>query len=348
MPRYYPFVCLSIPYFKRFLSYEIDGCNKNIVRMGFRRNFFTNIVIDSELSIRFVAFVNRMSFPMNPISMFWNDLVQYEFWRNAVIGGLLISAVCSLLSVYVVLRKMSFIGQGISHSALGGFALGLWLFGGGAAVALKVDAVALAFCLFVAGLIGLTTRHTKVSEDSAIGIFFVASMALGAIFIHLAPGYNQDVYSFLFGSVLAMTNSEIIMTGALSICIGLPLLLLQKELLYYTFDEDMAGVSGIPVNFLHFLLLTLLSLTIIISARLVGVLLVSAFLILPGATAQLISHRFRYMIISSLLVGTGTTFFGLLVSNWTDWPSGAAVVLVQFVLFLIVFTIRKCQGDLSV
>src|SRR5690606_10602061 len=149
---------------------------------------------------------------------------------------------------------------------LGGFALGLWIFGGGAAVALKVDAVALLFCMFVATLIGLTTRHTKVSEDSAIGIFFVASMALGAIFIHLAPGYNQDVYSFLFGSVLAMTNSEIAAVGGLSLMVALPLLVLQKELLYYTFDEDMAGVSGVPVNFLHFLLLTLLSITIIISA----------------------------------------------------------------------------------
>lgn len=285
---------------------------------------------------------------MNPIVTFWNDLVQYEFWRNAVIGGLAVSAVCSLLSVYVVLRKMSFIGQGISHSALGGFALGLWIFGGGAAVALKVDAVALLFCMFVATLIGLTTRHTKVSEDSAIGIFFVASMALGAIFIHMAPGYNQDVYSFLFGSVLAMTNSEIAAVGGLSLMVALPLLVLQKELLYYTFDEDMAGVSGVPVNFLHFLLLTLLSVTIIISARLVGVLLVSAFLILPGATAQLLTHRFKFMVMASVGGGVLTTFTGLLVSNWTDWPSGASVVLVQFALFLVVFTIRKFQGDLSV
>src|SRR5690606_3321320 len=120
------------------------------------------------------------------------------FWRNAVIGGMIISLVCSYLSVYVVLRRMAFIGQGISHSALGGFALGVLIFGGGAAAALQVDGVALVFCLFVALLIALTSAHAKISEDSAIGIFFVASMALGALFFKLTPGYNADVYSYLF------------------------------------------------------------------------------------------------------------------------------------------------------
>jgi zinc transport system permease protein len=282
------------------------------------------------------------------IPSFWRDLQQYQFWRHAVIGGLVTAAVCSLLSVYVVLRRMAFIGQGISHSALGGFALGVLLFGGTTEAALRVDATALVFCLFVAVLIALTTRHSKISEDSAIGIFFVASMALGAIFFKLAPGFNQDVYSYLFGSILALTKGQLWLTCGLALLVATPLILLQKELLYYTFDEEMAGVSGVPVNVLHFLLLGLLSLTVIISARLVGLLLVSAFLILPGATAQLLTQRFSRMVILAVVGGLLTTLLGLLLSHATDWPSGAGIVLVQFACFLLAFTVRKLQGLASV
>jgi ABC-type Mn2+/Zn2+ transport system permease subunit len=263
-------------------------------------------------------------------------------------GGIIVSAVCSLLSVYVVLRRMAFIGQGISHSALGGFALGLLIFGAAPAAALKVDATALVFCLIVAGLIAMTTRHSKISEDSAIGIFFVASMALGAVFFRMAPGYNQDIYSYLFGSILAMDYAQLWTVAILAIIVIVPLFLFHKELLYYTFDEEMAGVSGVPVNFLHFLLLAMLSLTIIISARLVGILLVSAFLILPGAIAQLMTQSFNRMLLASTVTGISTTVVGLVISNATDWPSGAAIVLVQVAVFSIMFAWRKFQGTLSV
>lgn len=278
------------------------------------------------------------------LQTFWQDLVEYQFWRNAVIGGMIISLVCSYLSVYVVLRRMAFIGQGISHSALGGFALGILIFGGGAAAALQVDGVALIFCLAVALFIALTSTHAKISEDSAIGIFFVASMALGALFFKLAPGYNADVYSYLFGSVLAVSTPQVVAIGVLGLVVVLPLLVLHKELFYFTFDEDMAQVSGVPVMMLHLLLLALLSITIIISSRIIGVLLVSAFLILPGATAQLLTSRFRNMILVSLLIGTLTTAAGILISNGTDLPTGSIIVLTQFVFFLVIFVFRKWRG----
>lgn len=285
---------------------------------------------------------------MHFLLTFWHDLQEFAFWRYAVIGGLIISLVCSWLSVYVVLRRMSFIGQGISHSALGGFALGILIFGGGAAMALHVDVVALLFCLAVSFLIAMTSHHTKISEDSAIGIFFVASMALGAIFFRMAPGYNIDVYSYLFGSVLALNVSQVLTIAGLGLVVILPLIVLHKELLYFTFDENMARVSGLPVTFLHLLLLALMSITIIISSRIIGVLLVSAFLILPGASAQLLTQKFKPMIALAILCGITTTFVGLLVSNATDWPTGSTIVLTQFLLFMIVFAIKKLQGSTSV
>lgn len=278
----------------------------------------------------------------------FHDLVVYDFWRRAVIGGLVIALLCSLLSVYVVLKRMAFIGQGISHSAFGGIALGVLLFSGTPGAEVKIYLTTLLFCVCVAFLIAATTRHSKVSDDSAIGIFFVFSMALGIIFFKAARGYNQDVFSFLFGSIVALTRFELVAMCVLAAVVIIPLLLMQKELLYYTFDEEMAAVSGIPVNFLHNLLLFFLALTIVVSVRLAGIVLVSAFLILPGATAQLLVSRFHWMVILSVITGVLTTFLGLFLSAATDWPTGATVVVVQFIAFMAVFLMRKIQGSLSV
>lgn len=281
------------------------------------------------------------------ISRMITDFVAYDFWRYAVIGGIATSVVCSFLSVYVVLKRMAFIGQGISHSAFGGIALGVLLFSGSPAAGPWIYLTALVFCIAVAWLIAATTRNSRISEDSAIGIFFVVSMAFGVICFKSARGYNQDVMSFLFGSVLAITRTELYMICGLAAGVLVPLVAFQKELLYYTFDEKMASVSGIPVRFLHFMLLTLLSVTIVISVRLVGIILVSAFLILPGAIAQLLAQRFKQMILVSIAVGVATTLCGLVLSNATDWPTGAAIVIVQFAAFITIFLVRKLQGNLS-
>lgn len=284
----------------------------------------------------------------NIVTDFIRDLAEYEFWRRAVLGAIVVSSMCSLLSVYVVLRRMAFIGQGISHSAFGGIALGVLLFAGTAGADTKIFVTALAFCLVVAFLIGATTRHTKISEDSAIGIFFVVSMALGIIFFKSTRGFSQDVSSYLFGSIVALTESDLVGMLVLGPVVVLPLLFLQKELLYYTFDEEMASVSGVPVKFLHYLLLSLLSLTVIICVRMVGIILISAFLILPGAIAQLVVVRFGRMILVAVLTGVATTLAGLLVSWYTDWPTGAAVVVIQFAVFITVFLVRRAQGRLAV
>ncbi|MCX7625759.1 MAG: metal ABC transporter permease [Candidatus Sumerlaeaceae bacterium] len=270
---------------------------------------------------------------MGVIQIF-SDMVHYEFWRYAVAGGLIIALVCSVLSVYVVLRRMAFIGQGISHSAFGGVALGIYFFGAGSHATLGIYGTALIFCILVAWLIANTTKEGQISEDSAIGIFLVVSMALGIIFFKAARGYSQDATTYLFGSVLAMTQEELWLIAGLSLIVLLPLWILQKELLFYTFDSRMARVVGVPVNFLHYLLLTLLSITIVISARLIGIVLISAFLVLPAATAQLLCSRFTTLLMSSVVLGVGCTLVGLMLSCATDAPAGAAIVLVQFAVFL--------------
>ncbi len=264
-----------------------------------------------------------------------SDMARYDFWRYAVIGGLLISIVCSVLSVYVVLRRMAFIGQGISHSAFGGIALGLYLFGTGNHPTLGIYATAIVFCILVAWLIAGTTHEGQISEDSAIGIFLVVSMAIGIIFFKAARGYSQDAMSYLFGSVLAMTPEELWLIGGLSAAVLVPLFLFQKDLLFYAFDPRMARVVGVPVDFLHYLLLTLLAVTIVISTRLIGIVLVSAFLVLPAATGLLLCSRFKTLLVVSMILGALCTMLGLVVSSAADVPAGASIVLTQFLIFLL-------------
>jgi zinc transport system permease protein len=283
----------------------------------------------------------------NFITSFVRDFYLFDFWRLAVAGGFLVSISCSILSVYVVLKRMAFIGQGISHSAFGGIALGILLFSGTAAADAKIYATTLIFCILVAFLIGATTRHSRISEDSAIGIFFVVSMALGVIFIKSTPGYNQDVFGYLFGSVLLLTSSDLWVIAGDTVLVTGVILLFYKELTYYTFDESMAAVSGVPVRFLHYMMLALLSFTIVISVKMVGIILISAFLILPGAIAQLLASRFNFMVLWSIASGLVTMAIGILVSHGMNWPTGATVVIVQFAVFVTIFLIRRLQGTLS-
>jgi len=272
------------------------------------------------------------------------DMLRYEFWRYAVVGGLLTSLVCSVLSVYVVLRRMAFIGQGISHSAFGGIALGVYLFGSSSWSTLGIYGTALVFCVLVSWLIAGTTHEGHISEDSAIGVFLVVSMALGIVFFNAARGYTQDAMSYLFGSVLAITREELWLIVALSVLVLVPLFVLQKEFLFYAFDQRMARVVGVPVNALHYLLLTLLSVTIVISTRLIGIMLVSAFLVLPAATAQIMVARFRSLVALSIALGTSCTLVGLIASSATNIPAGAAIVLVQFAVFLFAMGAHRLRN----
>lgn len=271
---------------------------------------------------------------------FLEALASFQFMQQALLAGVLVGAVCSALSVYVVLRRMAFIGQGISHAAFGGVALGLYLFQAPTAWAdLGIDLTTALFCVGVALLIGLVSKRGLVSTDSAIGIFFAAAMALGIVLVALRETYAADVITYLFGSILAVTRTDVIVMVILSAVVFLLLAVFYKELLYYTFDEHMAAVSGLPTGFLHYLLLVLLALTIVVSVKVVGLVLVSAFLVIPGATARLLARSFNGMLALSLVLGVGSAIAGLVLSHYASLPSGATIVLTQFLAFVLVSTL---------
>ena len=259
--------------------------------------------------------------------------------RLALVAAILVGGLCSVLSVYVVLRGMSFIGQGISHAAFGGIALGLLLFGGTSAAGLPTSLVTAAFCLAVAVAIGVISRKGQVSADSAIGVFFPFSMALGVLFVSLRKLYTADLMTYLFGSILAVTRTDLIMMAVLAALILGFIAFSYKELIYYSFDPEMTWASGLPAGVMHYALLTMLALTIVASVKVVGVVLVSAFLVIPGATARLMCRRFSPMMGVAVAFGVLSALLGLYISHLWDVPTGATVVLTQFVVFGIAWLI---------
>ncbi|MEW6386452.1 MAG: metal ABC transporter permease [Thermodesulfobacteriota bacterium] len=249
------------------------------------------------------------------------DLFSLGFFQRALLAGLLLSLLGGVLSVFVILRRMAFIGVGISHSAFGGVALGFLL---------GVDPLwtGIGFAVVVAVLIEWAQSQGKLEEDAAIGIFFAASMALGVVFLHLSQTYNVDVFGFLFGNILAIGEKQLGQILLVTLIVLAAVLACFKELVFLSFDEEMAWVSGVPVKPLRYLFLILMALVVIVSIYLVGIILVSALLVIPGAIARNLTQHIRSMLGVSLVAAVGSTFGGLLLSYGVDWPSGATVVLL--------------------
>jgi zinc transport system permease protein len=261
------------------------------------------------------------------------DLLSLGFLQRALAAGILVSLLCGALSSFVVLRRMAFIGVGISHSAFGGVALGFLL---------GVDPLftGIGFAIMVAVLIEWAQAHTRVQEDTAIGIFFAASMALGLVFLHLSRVYNVDVFGYLFGNILAIGNRQVAEILVVTVVVLALLLAFFKEIVFISFDEEMAWVSGVPVKALRYLFLVLMALVVMASIYLVGIILISALLVIPGAIAQNLSRQFTGMVWWSTGVAVGSTVGGLALSYGLDFPSGATIVLVLAALYFLTSLLR--------
>lgn len=197
--------------------------------------------------------------------------------------------------------------------------------------------VAIPFCLATALSIGWVSRRARISEDTAIGIFFAGTMALGILFVGLTRGYTVDLFGYLFGSILSVSNSDLWLILGLGLGVIGIVGLFFKELLFLSFDEEMAKVSGLPVTGLYYLLLILIALTIILSIKIAGIILVSALLVIPAAAAFQLTRRFKTMMLLSVLIGVVSGVTGLFVSYQLDLASGATIVLVAMVIFGLCF-----------
>jgi zinc transport system permease protein len=254
------------------------------------------------------------------------DFLSYGFVQRALVTGTLLGVSCAVLSFFVVLRRMAFVGVGLSHTALGGVAIGVVL-------GVPPLLAAAIFTTGVAWVIGWIGGRTGVSEDTAIGVFFPAAMALGIVLISLSPEYRQDLMGYLFGNILSVGPEDVLPIASVSL-LGLGVIAFYfKELLFVGVDLEAARAAGLPVTGLRLLLLTVLAVTIVAAVRLVGIVLVSAFLVIPAATGQAVARSLSGM----LGIAVGSAVFSVVTGLWLSWmwdlPSGAAIVLVAAGLF---------------
>ena len=252
----------------------------------------------------------------------------YTFMQHALLAGLLAAIACGVIGVYVVVKRMVSISGGISHASFGGIGLGYYL---------GVNPVlgALFFTVAAALSMGVITRRTKMAEDTAIGILWAIGMALGIIFIGLTPGYAPDLFGYLFGSILTVPTSDLIMMLALDGAIILTVSLLYKEFLALSFDEEFGTAAGVPVEVLYLVLLCLIALTVVVLIKVVGIILVIALLTIPAAMARQFTHSLPKMMLLAVLFGIVFTSGGLWLSYELDFASGATIIMVSVALFLV-------------
>lgn len=286
------------------------------------------------------------------MQVFW-EIWHTPLFRNALLAGVAVGTICSLLSVIVVLKRMAFIGEGIAHAGFGGMgtALFLGLTTGGMGGAWKADLVVLAFCLATALAIGVLSRRRHVEADSAIGILLVAAMAWGVLLtdLHRSLRHTEwyvkmfgntrpppNIESLLFGSLLNVGPYDVWLAIGAAAVVLLVFAALFKEIIFYAFQETVSQVFGVRVAFIHYLMLTLLSVTIVLTVRLAGIVLVTALLVIPGATANLLSRRLSRVLLVSWLVGMTGVVGGLILSmeagNLSTGPCIVAVLCVVFAL----------------
>jgi zinc transport system permease protein len=265
------------------------------------------------------------------------DVLQYEFMQNALLAGLLAAVACGIVGVYVVVKKVVFISGGIAHASFGGIGLGFL-------IGINPVLGAMIFTLASALGIGLVTRRTRLPEDTAIGILWAMGMALGIIFIGLAPGYAPDLFSYLFGNILTVPTFDLMLMLVLDIAIIVLVLLLYKEFLYLSFDEEFSTVSGMPTERLYLLLLCLVALTVVVLIRVVGIILVIALLTIPAALARQLTHSLKKMMLLAILAGVVFTIGGLWLSYLLDLASGATIILFSGTSLFVSFGIARLRS----
>ena len=276
---------------------------------------------------------------MDGIARFFEDFSQIPLLRRALTAGALSGLCCASLSPLVVIRRMAFVGDGMAHAAFGGIGLALFLLPHSDYNDASVQIVTIVFCLALGLAIGKVSRNQdtfRMAEDTAIGIAFSVSMALGALLIRLRQGQyvtSMDVY--LFGNLLNISPRDEWVLGALAVAVIALLLIFQKELLFYAFDARLAELSGLNVRLLHYSFLMLLVLTVVVSSRVVGIVLVSASLILPGVTALKLCDRLLPALVVSAILGIVSFAVGMYVSYEHNVYPGSAIILIQFALLLL-------------
>lgn len=247
--------------------------------------------------------------------------------QRALVSGVVVAVTCSVVGLFLVLRRQSLFGDALSHAAFGGIAVGLFT---------SIYPLWTALVISVLAALGITKlrQSTKISPDTAVAVMLSSGLALGIVLIGLAGGFNLDLESFLFGSILLISMQDQLMILVLSAVVLVIIYKLYKQLMYVTFSEDQARVSGINVTRLNYLFIALASLAVISSLRLVGVLLISSLIVIPNITAMMFGKGFKKTALISIVIAVASVLLGIVVSYITNLAPGGTIVLLTIFILL--------------
>jgi len=271
---------------------------------------------------------------MNPDILSFLD---YGFIQRAYVAGAFVGALSAVLGLFLVLRKFSLIGDGLSHVSFGAIALGLFL-------GLSPFAVTVPVAVVASYLILRLSNKTRLYGDAAIGVVSAAGVAVGVVLASLGDGFNTDLMSYLFGNILAVSPGEVLWSVVLSATVLLLSVLFYHELFSTTFDEEFARVSGIRADALSALLSALTAVSVALSIRVVGVMLVSALLVLPAVSALQVARSFRIALALAAGIAVFSVLFGITLSFLADLPAGGTIVLSNLFVFLVLLGWKRLSS----
>lgn len=265
------------------------------------------------------------------------QFLNYEFIQRAYLAGSFVAATCAMLGLFLVLRKFSLIGDGLSHVSFGAIALGLF-FGW------YPFYVAIPIVMVSSYLILLLTERARLYGDAAIGIVSSFGIAGGVLLASLSQGFNVDLFSYLFGSILAISDREVVLAVGLSVVVLAVIILLYHDLFSTTFDEEFAAISGIKTRRINAALVVVTGITVVLAVKVVGVMLVSALLILPAVTSLQIAKSFRTALFISVGAAVFSVITGISLSFFLDLPAGATIVMVNLLVFVFCVFVKFLCG----
>jgi len=258
------------------------------------------------------------------------------FMLRALLAGLLVSVACAVAGTFVVLRGLACLGDALAHGVLPGIAAAI-LLGLPGILGAAVGAVVMI------GGVALVTRRTRLSSDTAIGLLFVAMLALGVVIVSASDAFKGDLVAILFGEILGTTPEQLLLMAVAAVAVIVVAAIAARPFLLLSFDPEQADVSGFPSRRYHALMLLLVALTIVVAFEAVGTLLVFGMLLAPAATGALVAHRIGLMMAVAVAIGALSTYVGLLVSYWFDLAASASIVLVAVAIFFVVLSVTSLR-----
>lgn len=263
------------------------------------------------------------------------ELLHYTFFQHALIGSLLASIVCGMIGTYIVTRRLVFISGGLTHASFGGIGLGLY-------TGISPTLSAAVFAVLSAFGVEWLSKRKDMREDSAIAVFWALGMALGIIFTFLSPGYTPDLSAYLFGNILTINVSDIMLLAILAAVLGLFFFFFLRTIVSIAFDSEFARSQGLPVTLFEYVMMMFIALAIVSCLRMVGIVLVISLLTIPQMTANLFSYRFSHIIWGAIAIGCLSCLGGLFLSFYTNVPSGASIIFFSILIYAL------CKGWKSV